>query len=297
LHSELPRTEQLAPNSAGLDNRENSDVLKALWEGQQRAIASIETAIPQISNAADAIIEHLKHDAGRIIYAGAGSSGLLAMQDGMELTPTFNWPASRLVFMMAGGDKARLSPIGVEEDDTQAALRDIEKINLQPQDVIIAVAASGTTPYTVSVLEQASTIGTLSIGIANNAGTEVLTLSSFPILLDSGPEVIAGSTRLGAGTAQKAALGMLSSLLMTRLGHVVDGWMVSMVADNIKLKERAERIVTGITNCAPETARRSLEQSEGDVKIAVLIAQGYGVDQAKKNLNNSNGHLRAAMET
>lgn len=296
LQNELPRTEQLDPSSRGIDARANADALDALWDGQVRAVASVEAAIPQLSKAAASIVERLGNTEGRLIYAGAGSSGLLAMQDGMEMTQTFSWPASRLIFLMAGGDKARLTQIGVEEDNADAATRDLEKINLTKDDVVIAVAASGTTPYTVSMLKQANRVGALTVGIANNENTDVLNLASCPVFLDSGPEVIAGSTRLGAGTAQKAALGMLSTLVMMRLGHVVDGWMVSVVADNFKLRGRACRIVSDISGCVYEDAKRALEKTSGDVKPAILVALGASAEKSNELLSQSNGQLRAAMK-
>ncbi len=306
------RTEQLDPASQGMDGWDNDAILSALWEGQVRAIDSVKTAIPQISDAATAIVATITQNTitqntiiqntitqskGRLIYTGAGSSGLLAMQDGMEMTPTFNWPASKLVFLMAGGDQARLQPTGPGEDDAQAAEDDLANIALSKDDVIIAVAASGSTPYSVRVLELALESGAVTIGIANNADTPVLNLARYPILLDSGPEVIAGSTRLGAGTAQKAALGMLSSLVMTKLGHVVDGWMVSMVADNNKLKERAARMVESITQCTNQAAISALEESAGDVKLAVMLVGGHTIEQATEKLKTTNGHLRAALES
>ncbi len=296
MHQPLAKTEQRAGTSKGMDQWENHAVLLALWQGQAQAVTAVKAAIPQMSDAANAIVARLMGSEGRLIYVGAGSSGLLAMQDGMEMTPTFNWPPSRLVFLMAGGDQARLTPVGVAEDDDRAAVRDLERIKLQKTDVIIAVAASGTTPYTVCVLAEARKIGALSVGIANNADTEVLTLSDFAVLLDSGPEVITGSTRLAAGTAQKAALGMLSSLVMTRMGHVVDGWMVDMIADNSKLRTRAMHMVSDISACPQNAAQAALQSSAGNIKLAVLIALGASTNQGKELLEKSNGHLRAAME-
>lgn len=295
MHDGISGTERLDPGSKGIDTWPNGAILTALWQGQLRALSSVEAAIPAISAAADGVAARLLDDGSRLIYTGAGSSGLLAMQDAMEMTPTFNWPASRLVYLMAGGDQARLTPIGTVEDDAGAAERDAGKIGLNGKDVVIAVAASGTTPYTVAVLNQARLVGALCVGIANNPNTDVLKLSDHPILLDSGAEVIAGSTRMGAGTAQKAALGMLSSLVMTRLGHVVDGWMVSLVADNAKLKKRAIRMVSDITGCSVETAAAALERCEGHVKPAVLHALGADDRQIDDLLSRSNGHLRAAM--
>ena len=250
----LNATEVADPRYKGLDTWSDEAVLTALWEGQAAAVACLEAALPDIAEAARAMANQLKHDDSRLIYAGAGSSGLLAMQDGMEMTPTYAWPPERLVFLMAGGDDARLRPIGPVEDDAEGARRDAHAVGFTASDVLVAVAASGTTPYTLGVLEAAAESGTLTVAIANNASTPLLDKASHAIHLNSGREVIAGSTRMAAGTAQKAALGLLSTLVMTRLGHVVDGYMVSMVADNAKLLDRAGRIVSDIAEVSEEAA-------------------------------------------
>lgn len=291
----MRETERASAKYLGLDTWPDVDVLSAFWDGQMSAVAAVRPALPQIAAAVPAVVGRLRDDKSRMIYAGAGSSGLLAMQDGMELTPTFSWPLERLSFLMAGGDAARLKPQGVSEDDINSARADVAALKLTDKDVVIAVAASGTTPYTVEVVRQARAVGALVVSIANNPDVPLLELADYPILVETGPEVVAGSTRLGAGTAQKAVLGMLSSTVMTRLGHVVDGLMVSVVADNDKLVERAARIVAQIARCGMDDAARALKQVDGHVKPAVLVATGETAASALALLADCGGDLRAAM--
>ncbi len=291
----LSATEIADPRYKGLDTWPDEAILTALWQGQAAAVGCLQAALPAIADAAQAIAHRLKNDNGRLIYAGAGSSGLLAMQDGMEMTPTFAWPEERLVFLMAGGDDARLRPIGVVEDDTEGARRDADRVGFTPDDVLIAVAASGTTPYTLQILQAAADRKALTVAIANNAGTPLLSEARHAVHLDSGGEVIAGSTRMAAGTAQKAALGLLSTLVMTRLGHVVDGYMVSMVADNAKLRDRARRMVAAIADVPAETAEAALEDCGGNVKPAVLVARGMTPENAERALAEAGGDLRRTL--
>jgi N-acetylmuramic acid 6-phosphate etherase len=290
-------TELASIRYKGLDCWENDDILTAIWEGQVRALSGVAGAVPDLGDAAAAIVRRLGDDRSRLAYAGAGSSGLLAMQDAAELTPTFGWPTDRLVFLMAGGDAARLSPSATGEDDVAAAERDVADANIAATDVVIAVAASGTTPYTVRLVEAAGRCGALTVGLANNPDTPLLKRADHPVLLISGPEVIAGSTRLGAGTAQKAALGMLSTLVMTRLGHVMDGHMVSVVAGNDKLRVRAVRMVGQIAAVSEDTAAAAVDACDGDVKQAALVAHGLTPDAARAALDGCGGNLRLALET
>ena len=288
-------TERADPRYKGLDTWESGDILEALWQGQVAAVACVQAVLPAIGAAAKAMSSRLKNRGARLVYAGAGSSGLLALQDGMEMTPTYGFPLDRLVLLMAGGDEARLSPIGVAEDDEAAARQDVEDNRLGSDDVVIAVAASGGTPYTVEVAKRARRIGALVIGVANNPDTQLLLNADHPILLDSGAEVIAGSTRLGAGTAQKTALGILSTLTMIQMGHVFDGHMVSVVADNDKLRDRAVRMLVGLTGADPGVANRSLLQSDGSVKLAALSIKGHSPARAQEILDETDGNLRAAL--
>jgi N-acetylmuramic acid 6-phosphate etherase len=290
-------TEHASDRYSGFDTWNSDVALDALWQGQVAAVASAGPAIPALARAAEDVAARLQAGKGRLIYTGAGSSGLLAMQDGMEMTQTFSWPQDRLAFLMAGGDAARLQQIGVEEDDAAAAATDAARTAFTNQDVVIAVAASGTTPYTLGMIEAAKAAGALTIAIINNDATPMGAAADHEIILASGPEVIAGSTRLGAGTAQKAALGMLSTLVMTRLGHVHDGYMVSVVADNKKLEERAARMVASIADVADDVARTALNTCNGQVKNAVLIARGMSADEAVNALEGAGGNLRAVLNS
>ncbi len=292
----IPETEQPDPTLKGLDLRSNTSILRTMLDSQTKAIQSIEAALPALSSAADAIVTKLSDPSSRLIHGGAGSSGLLAMQDAMELNPTFDWPLERQVFLMAGGDKARLTPIGPEEDNIRTVDDAVKDNNICNKDVVIIVAASGTTPFSVRLLKAANKVGALTISIANNPDTELLNLADHGICLKSGPEIIAGSTRLAAGTAQKAALGMLSSLIMTRLGHVIDGFMVNMVANNQKLYERASRIVASISQCSLEKATNALDETKGAIKPAILVCLGLNQADAKIMLEKTGGDLRHAME-
>ncbi len=293
--SEPTPTERFSPRYRGLDTWADEDVLAALWDGQMGAVAAVRAALPAIAAAAAAMADALRDPASRLAYAGAGSSGLLAMQDAMEMHPTFMWPPERLVMMMAGGDTARLRPVGLAEDDAAGAARDVERHAIGAGDVLVAVAASGTTPYTLAATEACAARGATTIAIANVPATPLLAAADHPVLVDSGPEVIAGSTRLNAGTAQKAVLGMLSSLAMTRLGHVVDGLMVGLVADNDKLRGRAVRIVAALAETSPREAERALEASAGVVKTAVLVARGMSAAAAEAHLAEHDGDLRSAL--
>ena len=295
MSSGMRETERISPRYKGIDTWDDLDVLSAMWDSQMAAVSAVRPALPQIAVAARAMAARIRDDNARIIYAGAGSSGLLATQDGMELAPTFGWPADRLRYLMAGGSAARLSLEGASEDDADAARREVAAQQIGAHDVIIGVAASGSTPYTVAALEAARANGALTIGIANTQGAALLEASECPICAETAGEVVAGSTRLGAGTAQKVVLGMLSTLVMTRMGHVVDGMMVSMLADNIKLKERAIHIVCEITGCDETTASAALEQTGGAVKEAVLTALGLSPDAATQRLREQDGMLRAVM--
>ncbi len=286
-------TETISPFSIGLDLQDDERILDALLEGQERAVASLRAARPALARAARAIVDRLGED-GRIVYLGAGSSGALAALDGMELAGTFNWPEERVVFVLANGD--RLVPMtGYPEDSADLGRAAIDTVGLKPGDVVIAVAASGSTPFTVAAVEVAVARGALTVGIANNAGSPLLAAVDIPILLESGPEVIVGSTRMAAGTAQKAALGMLSSLVMVRLGHVVDGLMVNLRVENAKLRRRAVRMLVHLTGCGEADAEAALDACDGEVKPAALVARGLSPAEARDRLAAASGNLRAAL--
>ena len=203
-------TERPSPRYSGIDLWEPGDILEALIEGQFAAVAAVRAARPALEAAAIAMEARVRCR-GRLVYAGAGTSGRLAVQDGAELMPTFNWPDDRLVLLIAGGEDALLRSVEGAEDEVEHAERLIREHVIDGKDVLIAVAASGTTPFTLACLREAKQRGALTIGIANNPDTPILNEADHPIWLDTGPEPIAGSTRMKAGTAQKIALNLLST--------------------------------------------------------------------------------------
>jgi N-acetylmuramic acid 6-phosphate etherase len=226
---------------------------------------------------------------------GAGTSGRLAVQDGAELIPTFNWPKDRLLLLMAGGKEALLRSAENAEDETGQAIATIQQHAVRAADVLIAVAASGTTPFTLTCLREAKRRGAYTIGIANNRGTPMLEEADCSIWLDTGPEPIAGSTRMKAGTAQRAALNLLSSTVMIRLGRVHEGLMVDLQAINAKLARRSENILIRLTGRAPDEVRGALTRANGSVKLAVLLLHGCNLEQATTTLDRAGGRLRTAL--
>src|SRR5262245_14991174 len=284
-------TEEVDPRFADLDGWQLSAAMEAMWEGQLAAVAAIGQALGAITAATEAAKAALIHG-GRIVYVGAGTSGRVAVQDGAELTPTFAWPHERVCFIIAGGETAFVTSIEGAEDDTEDAVRQIKAARLTPHDVVIAVAASGTTPFTVAALQAAGACGAVTIGIANNPGTALLASARFPVLIETGRELIAGSTRMKAGTAQKVVLNLISSGIMLRLGRVYRGMMVNMPPSNAKLKRRAEAMVAQIAHCDGAHAAGALEQAEGDIKTAVLLALGVGKAEAEAILRQCDGNLR-----
>jgi len=260
-------------------------------DGQFSAVAAVRAARGAIERAALAIEAQLR-DGGRLVYAGAGTSGRLAVQDGAELMPTFAWPKERVCFILAGRESAFVTSIEGAEDDTDDAVNQITQARLSPRDVVIAVSASGTTPFTVAALQQAGASGAVTIGIANNPGAALLTSAKCPVLIETGQELIAGSTRMKAGTAQKVVLNLISSGIMLRLGRVYRGMMVNMQATNAKLKRRAEAMVAQIARCSQEQAACALDQADGDIKIAVLLVLGSDKTEAETILARCEGNLR-----
>lgn len=287
-------TETISPRYRGLDVWKDEDVVEAMWEGQARAIAAVRRALPSIGWAARTMAERLGAT-GRIIYVGAGTSGRLAALDGAELAPTFGWPESRTKLLLAQGPVLTAAASSANEDDAPRGR--IEMLALEPrtEDAVIAVAASGTTPYTRAAALAAAEKGALIIAIANNADAPLFQQADVPILLDTGAEIISGSTRMNAGTAQKSALNLLSSLLMIRLGHVYDGLMVNLNVSNEKLRRRALAILMRITGCTREAAAAALDACGGQVKPAALAIKGLNPGDAAAALARSGGNLRSAL--
>ena len=288
-------TECLNPVHRGFEARSVLEILAVLLEGQQGAFLAVADAFPALETAIEAAAIRLGAGTGRIIYAGAGTSGRLAVLDGTEMPPTFGWPASRLSFLFAGGDTNPENADEGAEDDEEAGARGMKSLDAGAKDVVLGVAASGRTPFTRAVLREARTQGALTISFANNPGSPLLKEAEHGILLRTGSEVLAGSTRLAAGTSQKVALNLFSTTLMTRLNRVHDGQMVDMKVSNEKLAGRARQMVMDITGCSPEAARSALEKADNHAKLAVLLVQGRHISMAREQLNRHKGNLAAAM--
>ena len=287
-------TERPSPRFTDIDPWDPADILDCMIEAQFAAVGAVHAARSAIEQAARSMEQRLAHR-GRLIYAGAGTSGRLAVQDGAELVPTFGWPAERLLLMIAGGNEALSRSVEGAEDDVAQVSQFMDREGVISDDVVIVVAASGTTPFAVEALREGKRRGTLTIGIANNRDTPILEESDHPIWLDTGSEVIAGSTRLKAGTAQKVALNALSSLLMIRLGKVHAGLMIDVRATNEKLLKRSQRILSRLTGCNVSDARDALKEAGGNLKVAALVLKGYELSEAERLLTESDQNLRKAF--
>lgn len=287
-------TERSSPRYASIDLWDAEDIAESIIESQFAAVAAVQVARKEIAAAVVAMKARLE-DRGRLIYVGAGTSGRLAVQDGAELAPTFGWPADRLVLLVAGGEEALLRSVEGAEDDAEQGKRTIDQHAVTREDVLIAVAASGTTRFTVACLREAKRRGALTLGIANNKASPILEEADHAIFLDTGSEPISGSTRLKAGTAQKVALNALSTSLMILLGKVYRGLMVDVRAGNEKLEKRSEDMLMQLTGRNRNDARDALSRANGSVKIAVMLLNGCELEFAKRLLGDSDDQLGAAL--
>ena len=288
-----PQTETLHSEATGLDLHADTEILSQLLHAQQAALTAMTSALSEISSASELLIKSMRKN-GCIHYVAAGSSALMGLADGAEIPGTFGLAADRIAIHMAGGVPTNGNMPGHTEDDDSAALAAAQSV--QQQDVVIAISASGSTPYPLCFAQAARERGAAIISIANNADAPLFALADVAIHLNTPPELIAGSTRLGAATAQKVALNMMSTLVGIRLGHVFDGMMVNLVADNEKLRARALRIVTRITGASDASAKDCLQKANGAVKPATLLAAGAtSLQHAQELIEQTNGDLRAAM--
>ncbi len=289
-------TESVSEAFRGIDTWPGTKILEAMLDGKLAAVEAVRAALPVMDDAADQAVARLKRG-GRLIYAGAGTSGRIALQDGVELTPTFGWPSDRLVYLMAGGFQALTESVEGAEDDADAAIAEVEAAAVGSDDVVLGLAASGTTPYTIAVIQRSRERGALTIGVANNAATPLLEAAEYPVLLDTGAEAIGGSTRMKAGTSQKVMLNLFSSLVMIKLGHVFDGYMVDVIASNAKLVRRSREMLIALTGADEAAARDALARCDGHVKTAVLVVRGLSPEDARARLVSAGGDLRQALAT
>ena len=295
MKPELPATETILPRYADLDAWPPGDMLAAMWEAQLAAVAAVRPALPAIEAACVDAAARLA-TSGRLVMVGAGTSGRIGAQDGAELPPTFNWPQERLLLLMAGGDIAFTKSVENAEDDRDAAIAAILTHQVGQNDVVIGLAASGSTPFTTAAIIAARAAGALTIGMSNSAGGALLVEAEHAILVETGGEVIAGSTRMKAGTAQKVVLNLLSSTVMVLLGHVHRGLMVDMQAKNAKLRLRAVRMLRALTDCGDDAATAALAVTDGRIKPAVLVVYGLDATAATQALARHSGVLRRALQ-
>lgn len=286
-------TEASLPDLSGFDAWDSPRILGLLLAGQRRALDAVEHALPAIAEAA-ALVADRVGNGGRLFYAGAGTSIRVGVQDGSELPATFGMSEEKLGYLIAGERAAMFETLADAEDNEEAGRAAAQACTAK--DVLIAIAASGRTPYTIAAAQMARQNGCAVIAVVNNAGSPLGLAADLEVLIDSGPEVISGSTRLAAGTAQKATLNLISTLAFTRLGAVHDGLMVNVQAGNSKLEQRARHIVMKIAGVSEDQARAALRITHHDIKPAVLLCKGMpDFAAAQKLLADTKGNLRLAL--
>lgn len=287
-------TESVDGNYAGLDSWPARDIIAAVTAANARAIEAVAAAGEQLAAAAVGIEGRLARG-GRLIYVGAGTSGRIGVQDAAELPPTFGYDDA--VVLLAGGSLAQTTAKEGAEDDVDAALADIAAAGVSEADAVVGLAASGGTPYTIAALERAREIGAFTVGIANNPGSALLSTGDVGVLLDTGPEVLAGSTRLAAGTAQKAAINAVSTAVLVRIGGAYDNLMIGMRPVNEKLRHRAAAIVAQAAGLGTERAAALLASAGNDMRVAIVMAKsGLPASESRELLERSAGHVRRALE-
>jgi N-acetylmuramic acid 6-phosphate etherase len=289
-------TESINQATKNLDLLEAGDLVSTFIEDQFNAVQAVKNAAPEIARAVELAVSRLELG-GRLIYAGAGTSGRLAFLDAAELIPTFSWSKTRALVAMAGGNTAVFQAVEGAEDNFDQGRDDVLAFNPTKNDVIIAIAASGTTPYALGALEAAKSVDALRIGISNNSNAPILEQAEVGILLETGAEVISGSTRLKAGTAQKIALNTFSSSVMVRLHKVYGNLMVDLQATNIKLVKRAVRLTVIATNKTETQATQALESCGYHIKTAiVMLERNLNAQESEALLEKNQGNVRACLQ-
>ncbi|ELL44950.1 N-acetylmuramic acid 6-phosphate etherase [Spiroplasma melliferum] len=264
-------TEQRNPNSTHIDQTDTKGILTIINNEDAKIAQAVQAKIPVITKVIDLIFPRF-NQGGRLIYMGAGSSGRIGILDASEMLPTYGLDADRIVGIIAGGDSAIRTPAEGAEDDQDLAVNDLKKLNLQPLlDTVIGIGASGRTPYVLAGLKYAKTIGALSVGLCMTKNSEMIAIADEVIAIETGPEVITGSTRMKAGTATKLVCNMISTTLMVKLGKVYQNLMVDLVATNEKLKVRTAEIVKAVTNASDEVIAQALTAANYACKNAIVM--------------------------
>jgi N-acetylmuramic acid 6-phosphate etherase len=289
------KTETPDSRHVDLDLYPTDELVAVLIDDQINAVNAVRAAAPSITRAVHAAVPRIEAG-GRLIYVGAGTSGRLGVLDSVELYPTFSWPHERALALIAGGADAMFVAVEGAEDDLAQGAADLRDTNAGANDVVLLLAASGATPYVLGALRAARELGALTIGFANNPDAPVTAEAEIGITIDTGYEVISGSTRLKAGTAQKIALNTFSSALMVRLNKIYGNLMVDLKATNAKLVLRAVRLTMFATQADERTARDVLEECDFHVKTAIVaLTKKTSIDQARKLLDAADGSVRKAL--
>ena len=288
-------TESPSALHTDLDLYPAEELVAAFVDDQLAAVNAVKASCADLAAAVRAAVPRIAAG-GRLVYVGAGTSGRLGMQDAVELYPTFSWPRDRAIALLAGGPRAVTEAIEGAEDDLEQGAADLQAVTPTPNDVVLAVAASGRTPYVLGALRAARAAGALTIGIANNPGSPVAQQAEIGITLDTGPEVISGSTRLKAGTAQKIALNSFSSAVMVGLHKVYGNLMVDLRPTNAKLRQRAVNLTMRATGADAQQAKETLDACQFRIKVAIVALRcGLSVTEAEQRLQAVDGSVRRAI--
>jgi N-acetylmuramic acid 6-phosphate etherase len=284
------------PETMDLDNLSTLEMVTKFNQQDATVAEAVRLTLPDVAKAVDAAAASLSAG-GRLIYLGAGTSGRLGVLDASECPPTFGVPHGLVVGLIAGGPGALLKAVEGAEDNAQLGVSDLQALELKPQDMVVGIAASGRTPYVIGALRYARQLGCHTAAVSCNPASPIAHEAEIAISPVVGPEALTGSTRLKSGTAQKLVLNMISTGAMVRIGKVYQNLMVDMQATNIKLVDRACRMVCQATGCSAEEAETALKQTQYEVKTAILmVLSGLAADQAKSLLIRHKGFLRAALQ-
>jgi N-acetylmuramic acid 6-phosphate etherase len=289
------RTERQNPASASFDTKSALEIAEIINREDHKVAKAVKKALPQIAKAIRATEEAFR-SGGRLIYVGTGTSGRLGALDASECPPTFNTPPERVQYVIAGGDQALGHAVEASEDSREAGRADMAAKKPSKKDIVIGLAASGRTPYTVAAVEYARSKGAKTVAIVCNSGTPLVKAADIPIEIEVGPEVVSGSTRMKAGSAQKMVCNMITTGAFTRLGYVYDNLMVNVHLKNEKLVERGIRIVQQLTGLSTGEAARAIERAGDSIPIAlVMVKAKVGTAEAKRRLHSAGGNVRKAI--
>lgn len=289
-------TEDRNPLSVGIDSKPVEGILRIINREDQRVPGVVAMQIPVIARAVEAVAEAIR-GGGRVFFAGAGTSGRLGVIEAAELPPTFGVSPDLFRAIIAGGPEAVFGSVEAAEDDKAAGAEALRSGGFSGGDILVALSASGRTPFTVGALREARRRGARTVSVTSSQGAPINELADISIVVETGPEIVAGSTRMKAGTAQKLVLNMLTTAAMIRLGMVHDGFMIGVQLTNRKLRRRAVGIVGGVAGVSPEEAEEALDGARGDLKAAVLMAKtGVNLEEAKRVLGEAGGILRLVLE-